>query len=79
MTTDSNLEKSDIHSLLLNPEKQHILIEFLMRHSAVEIDDLAHLLRISADKLRDVRHQRDCLNSLESKKLVDCFCLWCGS
>ncbi|OGT41489.1 MAG: hypothetical protein A3F13_03525 [Gammaproteobacteria bacterium RIFCSPHIGHO2_12_FULL_40_19] len=79
MTTESNLEKSDIDALLLNPEKQHVLIEFLEKYSSANVIRLAHLLAIPQEKLRDVQKQKDCLNLIESKKLMDYFCIWCGS
>jgi len=78
-TLQNNAESSDINSLLLNPQKQHVLIEFLVQYSSADVIDLAHLLAIPQEKLLDVQNQKDCLDPIESKKLVDYFCIWCGS
>lgn len=79
MEFQNDLEQLEIESLLKNTKKQHILINFLEKHSATDITGLAYLIGIPLEKLRAVQNSQDYLNQNESKKLMDYFFIWYGS
>lgn len=63
---------------VLLESKQHILINFITTHTPLNMADLARTLSISSRKLLDVSQKKSYLTSLESKRLVQYFCVICG-
>ncbi len=63
---------------VLLESKQHFLINFLTTHTPLNITDLAKTLSISSKKLLNVSQKKSYLTSLESKRLVQYFCVICG-
>ena len=64
---------------ILQANKQCFLINFLMKYTPLTTEDLAKTLGITAKKLLSVRNQKKYLTLSESKKLVEYFCMCCGS
>ena len=64
---------------ILHADKQHILINLLEKYTPLNHVDLACLLDLSVEKLLSVSEQKDFLNAHDAEKLVNYFCIFCGS
>lgn len=78
MTEFKNLTHKTPVDFVLQENKQHMLIDFFIKNTWLGIMELALVLNIPVEKLRAVRNEMDYLNPIESKRLVEYFCMICG-